>query len=92
MTSVALRAGHIVDGRVGVDPNNHPLEELAYCKRGWICRYDLAQACRFALQAEAHGFVTLPVVGSRRGYERFGVEETERFLGFSIERDFASYE
>lgn len=92
MTTIALRAGHIVDGRVGVDPNNRPLEELTYCKGGWVCRYDLARACRFALQAEAHGFVALPVVGSRRGYERFDVAETERFLGFSIKCDFASYE
>lgn len=92
MTVIALRAGHVVDGRVGVDPKNRPLEKLTYCKGGWICRYDLARACRFALQAEVRGFVALPVVGSRRGYERFGVAETERLLGFSIECDFASYE
>ena len=91
MTAIALRPGHIVDGRAGVDPKGRPLRQLAYCRSGWICRYDLARACRLALEVEASGFRALPLVGARPGYERFGVRETEEALGFRIQCDFAAY-
>ena len=91
MTAVALRAGHIVDGRAGLDPKGRALETLDYCKGGWVCRYDLARACRLALEADLRGFVALPVVGALPGYGRFGVAETERVLGFRLESDFAGF-
>ena len=91
MKANVLRAGHIVDGRAGVDPKGRPLDHLTYCEGGWICRHDLARACCLALTLEADGFLALPLIGSRRGYERFRVAETESRLGFRLECDFTRY-
>ena len=60
------------------------------CKGGWTCRYDLARACRLALEVDTHGFTVLPVVGSKTGYESLNVARTEEFPGFSIKRDFTT--
>ncbi len=90
MKAIALRAGHIVDGRIGVDPKGHPLDQLVYCEGGWLCRHDLARACCLALSVEMDGFLALPLIGSRRGYEQFRVAETESRLGFRVECDFTS--
>ncbi len=91
MTATVLRPGHIVDGRTGVDPRGRPLTELSYCKGGWICRHDLARACRGALETATTGFSALPVIGARPGYQRFDVARTERLLDFRVECDFAAY-
>lgn len=89
MSTLVLRAGHVVDGPSRRDRLGRPLSELAYCRGGWVCRYDLAEALTRAVTSPHVGRLTL--VGARPGRRRFGSTETERILGFRLEHDFADY-
>lgn len=82
MNAVVLRAGHVVDGVEGVDANGTPLEELEYCRGGWVCRYDLAGACLKALSFGAKGYHAFHIIGSREAREQVDIERTEDELGF----------
>ena len=80
MHCVALRAGHIVDGRRQIDPSGRPLAELDHCRGGWVCRGDLARAVVGAVEADAAGYSAYHVVGARMGSERFGTDRAESAL------------
>ena len=87
---LVLRAGHIVDGKSHRDSRGRPLEEVEYCRGGWLCRHDLAEACLRALESPATGVLAL--IGSRSGRERFDSANAEKILGFGLEQDFVMYE
>ena len=82
MDAVMLRAGHVVDGVEGVDAKGIPLAELKYCRGGWVCRHDLAEACLTALSFGTGGYHAFHIIGSREARERFDVARTEDELGF----------
>lgn len=82
MNAVVLRAGHVVDGVEGVDMEGTALERLEYCRGGWVCRHDLAQACLKALSFGAKGYQSFHIIGSREAREHFDVERAEDELGF----------
>jgi nucleoside-diphosphate-sugar epimerase len=82
MEVVVLRAGHVVDGIKGVDAKGTPLGELQYCRGGWVCRHDLAEACLKALSFDAKGYHAFHIIGSREAREHFDIERTEEKLGF----------
>lgn len=87
---LTLRAGHIVDGKIHQDSRGRALQEVEYCRGGWLCRHDLAEACVRGLESNASGLLTL--VGSRSGRDRYQSDNAERTLSFRIEQDFAMYE
>lgn len=91
MTTVVLRAGHIVDGHDNVDSKGRPLEILDYCKGGWVSKYDLANACIKALELEQTGYSMYHVIGSTEAYGPFDVAKTERELGLIFESRFEEY-
>jgi nucleoside-diphosphate-sugar epimerase len=82
MEVVVLRAGHVVDGIKGVDAKGTPLGELEYCRGGWLCRHDLAEACLKALSFDAEGYHAFHIIGSHESREHFDIERTEDKLGF----------
>jgi nucleoside-diphosphate-sugar epimerase len=84
MEVVVLRAGHVVDGIKGVDAKCTPLRELEYCRGGWVCRHDLAEACLEALYFGAKGYHAFHIIGSRESQEHFDIERTEEKLLYSI--------
>ena len=92
MDGIVLRAGHVVDARQRCDPRGRPLEEVHYCRGGWVCRHDLAAAVEHALRAKLRGFQVFNVVGAASARTRFDVEAAERQLGFTIEHRFEAYE
>jgi uronate dehydrogenase len=92
MNSVVLRAGHIVDGRSGVDPQGRPLASLQYCHGGWVCRYDLAQAYVKALTLVKPGFHAYHIIGSQAAYRNFDIERAEQELGLTFENRFEAYQ
>lgn len=63
MNILTLRLGHIVDGRAKTDLHGTPLREVTYCRGGWVCRYDVAQAFRQALEAGFTGYRQIDVIG-----------------------------
>ena len=82
MEVVVLRAGHVVDGINGVDAKGTPLGELQYCRGGWVCRHDLAEACLKALSFDAKGYHAFHIIGSRESRDHLDIERTEEKLGF----------
>jgi len=91
MSAIVLRSGHIVDGKEEVDPDGHPLSELAYSKGGWVCRYDLASACLRAINMPNFGYNSFHIVGSRQAEEYFDIERSERELGLIFKYCFDKY-
>jgi nucleoside-diphosphate-sugar epimerase len=90
--AIVLRAGHIVDGRSDRDPRGRPLEQVQYCRGGWVCRYDLAAAVEQALRAPLRGFHIFNIIGAAPARARFDVDAAERRLGFTIDQRFEEYE
>lgn len=85
---VVLRAGHIVDGRQKTDLKGRPLASLDYCRGGWICRYDLANACLKALTLKKNGYNVFHIIGSERAKDHFDIERTENVLGLNFQNRF----
>jgi nucleoside-diphosphate-sugar epimerase len=92
MDAIVLRAGHVVDARERRDPHGRDLEQLAYCRGGWVCRHDLAAAVARSLDAPLSGFHLFSIVGAGSARRRFDVERAEDQLGFTIEARFEEYE
>jgi len=92
MQSVVLRAGHIVDGQKQVDPKGRALTSLEYGRGGWVCRYDLAQACLRALEFSSKGYTMFHIVGAEQARQHFDIERTERELKLSFKTRFEQYE
>lgn len=90
--AVVLRAGHIVDGKEGVDMEGTPLQALDYCRGGWVCRYDLAEACLKALDFDGEGYQAFHVIGSRAARKHFDVERMENELGFCCQETFEEFD
>ena len=76
---VVLRPDYIVDSRLGIGKYREPLN----VRNGLVCRHDLAEACRLALEKDEVKFDVLHVVGTpeadatcntARGREVLGLE------------------
>lgn len=91
MTAIVLRAGHIVDGRNETDLKERPLSMLAYCRGGWICRYDLANACLKALDSDKEGYHAFHIIGSKEAENHFDIYRTEKELGLIFRSRFDQY-
>lgn len=91
MQAVILRAGHIVDGRKAVDPKGRDLADLKYCRGGWVCRYDLAQACIKAIEFNSKGYDAFHAIGAEQARQHFDIYRTEKELGLKFETRFEQY-
>lgn len=91
MSVITLRAGHIIDGREGVDMRGRNLHDVHYARGGWVCRYDLAQAVVKALDYDVRGYDAFHIIGTRAARQHFDIEYTENVLGHFNDIDFARY-
>ena len=81
---IVLRADYIVDSRLGMDARREKLGSPGIPYRsGWVCRHDLAEACRLAVESSDLDFDVLHIVGTpeadatcnaRRARELLGLE------------------
>ena len=86
MSIMALRLGHIVDGKRQTDLHGNPLSELTYCRGGWVCRHDVARAFAQAIDTDFTGYCLSNVIGSYQAASHFdlsGFECAERFLAYA---------
>ena len=88
---ITLRAGHIVDSDTQTDPKGRALANVDYCRGGWVCRYDLAQAVLRAIEFEEVGYHAFNVISDTRAYQQFDLALTENVLGVNFEADFSNY-
>jgi hypothetical protein len=91
MNAIVLRSGHIVDSKKGVDPSGHPLESLTYARGGWVCRYDLADACLKAVDSLSSGYAAFHIIGSIQAEDNFDIKRTEHDLGLTFQARFEQY-
>ncbi|MGB7340990.1 MAG: NAD(P)-dependent oxidoreductase [Phototrophicaceae bacterium] len=88
---ITLRAGHIVDGQLGVDPKGRDLSTIDYGREAWVCRYDLARAVNLALTYPLSGYTSFHIIGSQSAKNQFDMERTEHEFGFLPLRQFEAY-
>ena len=86
-----LRACHIVDSRRGIDKLGTGLEQEGGWSINWVCRHDLAQACRLAVEKEEIGLEILHIVGSAEAEEHCNAGRAREVLGLELQADFGRF-
>lgn len=82
MTIVALRPWVIVDSRLNLHRFTDQLSRDDRDYFGFVCRYDLAEACNLALTADLRGFQPFHIMATEEGCRRFDVAHTTEILGW----------
>jgi nucleoside-diphosphate-sugar epimerase len=83
-------AGGIVCGRTGTYKEGNPLRKEEY-NEGWICRYDIAEACRLALLATDIAFEIFYIGSTPELFARVNIQRTVERLGWHPAHDFQEY-
>ena len=91
MNILALRLGHIVNGRAQTDLRGAPLSGLSYCRGGWVCKDDVARAFLRATEADFTGYHMLNVIGSHQAAARFDLSTAKELIGFECAERFFGY-
>jgi len=89
MTVVALRPWSVVDGRLSQHKHGEALRRNDPSYFGFICRHDLAEACRLALSAPLTGFQPFHLMATAPGRQTFDVGRTEHLLGWVPKETFS---
>ena len=89
LSTIVLRPDYIVDSRLGLGRHREKLQGLS---QGWVCRHDLAEACRLALENEAVTHDVLHVVGAPGADQHCNVGRTREVLGLEFKGDYTPFE
>jgi nucleoside-diphosphate-sugar epimerase len=89
MKTVVLRPDYIVDSRLGIGRQREDLH--GGYRNGWVCRHDLANACRLAAESTTVDHDVLHVVGTFEAESTCNVQHTQQVLGLSFEGDLEQY-
>ncbi len=84
MSIVVLRPCSIVDSRLGIGKNRQPLGAQSV---GAVCRHDLAEACRLAVEAEDIGLEILHTAGLPEADEHCNAARGREVLGLEYRGD-----
>ncbi len=85
---VVLRPDYIVDSRLGIGKNREPLQNI---RNGLVCRHDLAEACRLALERDEVEFDVLHVVGMPEADATCNTARGREVLGLEYKGDLDQY-
>lgn len=89
---VVLRPASIVDSRLGIDMKRRPLGPPRHPTAiGWVCRHDLAQACRLAAEHPTLDFEILHIVGTPEAEATCNVARARDVLGLVYRGDIEQY-
>ena len=83
MTIPALRPWTVVDSRLGIHRFTDTLSRDDPGFIGYVCRYDLAEACLLALTADLNGFQPFHIMATEEGRRTFDVDRTQQLLGWT---------
>ncbi len=83
LSQVVLRPCSIIDSRLGSGKDGPPFEPGTW-EMGWVCRHDIAEACRLAIEKEGIDFDILHVVGSPDADQHCNVARAREVLGMSF--------
>jgi len=92
LPNVLLRPDYIVDTRIGLGrfretlgPPEHP------ARNGWVCRHDLAEATRLALEHDDLGFDIFHIVGTPEADATCNVARSREVLGLTYRGNLEQY-
>jgi nucleoside-diphosphate-sugar epimerase len=89
---IVLRPDYIVDSRLGLGRHRERLgPEGTPARNGWVCRHDLAEACRLAVESETLPFDIFHVVGTPEADETCNVARSREVLGLTYRGDLEQY-
>lgn len=89
---IVLRPDYIVDSRLGIGRHKETLGPGGTPTRnGWVCRHDLAEACRLALESETIDFDIFHIVGTPEADKTCDVARSREVLGLSHSSDLEQY-
>jgi len=92
MRIVVLRPDYIVDSRLGIGRHREKLgPEGRPLRNGWVCRHDLAEACRLAVESEAVDFDVIHVVGTPEADATCNVARSREVLGLVYKGNLEQY-
>ena len=88
LSIVVLRPCSIVDSRLGIGKSRGKLgPEGSGWSSGWVCRHDLAEACRLAMEKEDIEFDVLHTAGTTEAEESCNVRRSVEVLGLEYQGD-----
>lgn len=92
LSIVVLRPDYIVDSRLGIDFAREKLGPGGRRTRnGVVCRHDLAEACRLALEHPTIGFDIFHIVGTPEADQTCNVARSREVLGLTYRGDLEQY-
>jgi nucleoside-diphosphate-sugar epimerase len=83
---VVLRPCSIIDSRLGLAKGGSTLESGSW-NTGMVCRHDLAEACRLAIEKEGLDFEVLHMAGATEADQYCNTARAREVLGFEFEGD-----
>ena len=86
MSIVVLRPSSVIDSRLGTGKYGAELD-LAAWKVDWVCRHDLAEACRLGVEREGLEFEVLHTAGSAAADEHCNTQRSREILGLTYRGD-----
>ena len=90
-TSIAvLRPCSIVDTRLGLSKYDRKLAPGSW-GTGLVCRHDLAEACRLAIEKDDLGFHVLHMAGTTEADQYCNTKEAREVLGLEFKGDLNQY-
>ena len=92
MRIIVLRPDYIVDSRLGIGRQGEKLGPGGTPRRnGWVCRHDLAEACRLAVESETIDFDIFHIVGTPEAEKTCNVARSREVLGLTYRGDLDQY-
>ena len=89
---VVLRPCAIMDARLGIGATRRQLGPQGdRYQNGWVCRHDVAEACRLAIEHNEIDLEILHVVGTPEADKLCNVARTREVLGLTFQGDFEKY-
>ncbi len=92
MRIIVLRSDYIVDTRLGIGRHREKLGAGGRpLRNGWVCRHDLAEACRLAVESETVDFDIFHVVGTPEADATCNTARAREALGLVYRGDLEQY-
>ena len=92
LNCLIMRLGHIVDGENQISLSGEPLSDLSYCRGGWVCKYDVAEAFAKAVKTDFKGYSLINIIGSYQAEGKFNLSAAKELIGFECRQKFFGYE
>lgn len=92
LSLIVLRPDYIVDSRLGIGRHREKLGPGGVrARNGWVCRHDLAEACRLALESETISFDIFHIVGTPEADKTCNVARSSEVLGLRYRGELEKY-